>query len=447
MFFKLRNKEKVLLRSILKIAFPTIVDTFAQTLLAAFDMMMVGSLGAWAISSVGVGSAAFNAIIPAMMAVGIGTSALLSRAYGAKNIEEGKKTVVQSLIIVIPLSIFISFLFIFFSKEILHFIGNSNDINISEAIKYQNITSLGMVFLGVNFVFSSSYRSISKTNIPMGVNLICLILNVILNYIFIFIIKWGVFGAGFATTISRLSVTIIYIYLTFFTEKYWIFLKRNNLKIDGLMIKRIIKVGIPAAVEQLALRFGMLIFEMMVISLGNINYAAHKIAGTAEAFSFNVGFAFSVAATTLVGQQLGKNSPKMAAKNGYACVILCVLIMSSVGFLFFLVPELMISLFTKELDVKKLASSALRVVSICQPFLAASIVFSGALRGAGDTKSVLLVTFLGIFLIRIPTTYFFLYILKTGLLGAWIVMTIDLAIRSLIGFYIFKKGKWKHLVV
>jgi len=89
------------------------------------------------------------------------------------------------------------------------------------------------------------------------------------------------------------------------------------MKFDYFTAKRIIKVGIPAAVEQLALRFGMLIFEIMVISLGNLNYAAHKIALTAESFSFNLGFAVSLAATALVGQELGKNSPKNALKNGY----------------------------------------------------------------------------------------------------------------------------------
>lgn len=212
-------------------------------------------------------------------------------------------------------------------------------------------------------------------------------------------------------------------------------------------MKRIIKVGIPAAIEQLALRIGMLIFEVMVISLGSLSYSSHKIASTAEAFSFSLGFAFSFAATALVGQELGRDDPKKAMRNGYICMTMGLIVMSTMGFVFFIAPKLVISLFTKEVDVRLLASSALRIVSICQPFLAITMVLSGALRGAGATKSVLLVTFLGIFLVRIPTTYFFLNILKTGLLGAWVVMTIDLAFRSVIIFYIFKKGRWQYLKV
>ena len=110
-------------------------------------------------------------------------------------------------------------------------------------------------------------------------------------------------------------------------------------------------------------------------------------------------------------------------------------------------PNLLISLFTHEPAVVSLSTTALRLVSICQPFLAISMVLSGSLRGAGDTKSVLVITFLGIFLIRIPTTYLFLDILNFGLAGAWIVMTIDLFIRSSLLYYVFKRGKWKYLQV
>lgn len=191
----------------------------------------------------------------------------------------------------------------------------------------------------------------------------------------------------------------------------------------------------------------MLIFEMMVISLGNLSYAAHKIALVGESFSFNLGFAFSFAATALVGQELGKNSPKQALKKGYICTIIAVIVMSTMGIIFLVAPNLLVSLFSKDENVVALSIVALRLVSICQPFSAMSLVLSGALRGAGDTKSVLFITFVGIFLVRIPTTYLFLYVLKLGLSGAWIVMTIDLFVRSSALLYVFKRGKWKYLTV
>lgn len=440
-------KDKKVIKEVLKISIPAVVDVLAQTLLVAFDMMMVGSLGSVAISSVGIGSAPFNAILPAIMAVGIGAAALISRAFGAENKEEAKRATVQSLFISVPLGLFIIAIFIIFSSEIISLVARDKTFDLKSAIIYHNLNALGFIFISFNIVFFNIFRAIGRTKIPMIGNTICLIVNVILNYFFIFILDMGVAGAAIATTLARSSLTIMSFYLVFYKKSEWITLEKKDIFIDFSIMKRIIKVGIPAAIEQLALRIGMLIFEVMVISLGSLSYSSHKIASTAEAFSFSLGFAFSFAATALVGQELGRDDPKKAMRNGYICMTMGLIVMSTMGFVFFIAPKLVISLFTKEVDVRLLASSALRIVSICQPFLAITMVLSGALRGAGATKSVLLVTFLGIFLVRIPTTYFFLNILKTGLLGAWVVMTIDLAFRSVIIFYIFKKGRWQYLKV
>ena len=440
-------EDKDLIKRIFKIAIPSIFDLLAQTLISTSDMIMVSSMGATAISSVGVGSAAMNATLPALIAVAIGTTALLSRAYGAKNREEGRKAFVQSYYISVPLGIFLCFLFYFFAEPMIKIIGGAKDLNLQDAILYQKVTSFGFISLSIGIATFYAYRALGKNKIPMIGNSLILVINIIFNYLFIYIFKWGVFGAALATTIARFSVVVMCVYLIFIRKNEWLSLNIKKMKFDYQMSKRIFKVGIPAAAEQLTLRFGMLIFEMMVISLGNLSYAAHKIALTAESFSFNFGFAFAFAATALVGQELGKNSPKGAAKNGYICTIIATMVMSSMGLLFFVMPNLLISLFTHEPAVVSLSTTALRLVSICQPFLAISMVLSGSLRGAGDTKSVLLITFLGIFLIRIPTTYLFLYVFKMGLSGAWIVMTIDLFFRSSLSYYVFRRGKWKYLKV
>lgn len=442
----IKNNNEVI-KKIFKIAIPSVLDLLAQTLIATTDMIMVGSLGATAISSIGVGSAAMYALIPSLISVTTGTAALLSRAYGAKNQTEGKKVFAQSFYIALPLGIFLMILFLFFSEQIINLIGNTKDMNLKEAIIYQNITALSFPFLTVGIVTFYAFRALGQNKIPMIGNTLALLVNLVCNYLFIYIFKWGVFGAALGTTFARLSVLILSVYLIFINKNQWISLDIKKMKFDYHLSKRILKVAIPAAIEQLGLRFGMLIFEMMVISLGNLSYAAHKIALVGESFSFNLGFAFSFAATALVGQELGRNSPKQALKKGYICTIIAVIVMSTMGIIFLVAPNLLVSLFSKDENVVALSIVALRLVSICQPFSAMSLVLSGALRGAGDTKSVLFITFVGIFLVRIPTTYLFLYVLKLGLSGAWIVMTIDLFVRSSALLYVFKRGKWKYLTV
>ena len=440
-------ENRKLIKNIFQITLPAVFDLLAQTLIMALDMKMVSSLGPSAISSVGVGTAGMYALIPALIAVATGTTALLSRAYGADNKLDGKKAFVQSFFIAVPLGIILTIIFLLFSEQIINLVGNAKDMNLSDAILYQNMTVIGFPFLGVSIATFYAFRAMGENKIPMIGNTLALVLKVILNFLLIYLFKWGIFGAALSTTLTRLFSAIFSIYLVFWSKKNWISLELKDLKFDYFTSKRILKVGIPAAVEQLGLRIGMLIFEMLVISLGNLSYAAHKIALTAESISFNLGFAFSFAASALVGQELGKGSSQKALKDGYICTIIAMIVMSTFGLLFFIIPQFLVSLFTKDKDVIELATMALKIVSICQPFSGASMVLAGALRGAGDTKSVLLITYLGIFLVRIPITYLFLDVLNFGLAGAWIVMTIDLVIRSSLAFYIFRRGKWKYLQV
>ena len=440
-------ENRKLIKNIFQITLPAVFDLLAQTLIMALDMKMVSSLGPSAISSVGVGTAGMYALIPALIAVATGTTALLSRAYGADNKLDGKKAFAQSFFIAVPLGIFLTIIFLLFSEQIINLVGNAKDMNLKDAILYQNMTVIGFPFLGVSIATFYAFRAMGENKIPMIGNTLALVLKIILNFLLVYLFKWGIFGAALSTTLTRLFSAIFSIYLVFWSKKNWISLELKDLKFDYFISKRILKVGIPAAVEQLGLRIGMLIFEMMVISLGNLSYAAHKIALTAESISFNLGFAFSFAASALVGQELGKGSSQKALKNGYICTIIAMMVMSTFGLLFFIIPQFLVSLFTKDKDVIELSTMALKIVSICQPFSGASMVLAGALRGAGDTKSVLLITYLGIFLVRIPITYLFLDVLNFGLAGAWIVMTIDLVIRSSLAFYIFRRGKWKYLQV
>lgn len=439
------NRESI--KQVFAISLPAVIDLLAQTMLSITDMAMVGKKGATAISSVGLGSLAFNMILPAFMSIAIGTIAIVSRAYGSKNVEEAKNSIIQSLILCIPLSFVVTFIYMFFAKDIIKIVARGSGFNLSDAINYHLIVSLGFLPLAFTVVFLFAYRGISLSKIPMYVNSASIFINIIFNYIFIFLFNLGVSGAAIATTLTRTVVLLIFVYLIFIKRKHWIALKFSEIKYDKIMIMRIIKTGIPAAIEQLSLRFGMLVFEIMVVSLGSVAYSAHKIATNAESISFNMGFAFSMAASALIGQQLGKNDFDGAKKDSLLASILCLLVMSIMGIIFLIFPVFLTSFFTDDIETKRLAARALRIVSTCQPPLAITMCLSGALRGAGDTKSVLLVSFFGIYIVRLPLTYLFINVLNMGLDGAWWVMTIDTLIRGILLYKIFNAGKWRYINV
>ena len=444
-FHALWKENRSEIFSIFTIASPTIIYMFVQTLLGFFDLMMVGRLGPEAIAAVGLGTAPVMTIIPVFFAISVGTTALVSRAFGAKNYYETREGMSQSLILGIPAAVIVTLLFIIFGKNILLLIGKNQPIE--NALSYLKIVSLGMPFLCFNIIFSYGFRAINKAKIPMINNSISIFANIILNYLFIFTLDLGVAGAAMATTISRGVVTCIFVFLIIYKKNYCISLTKKDFVLNKEICRRLLKVGLPSAGEQGIFRVGMLIFEAMVINLGTLEYAAHKIALTAESFSFNLGLGFSVAGTALVGQHLGAKKYLDAKRTGYLNMALAIFVMTTFGFIFMLFPKFVISLFTKDTAIVPMASSALRIVSVAQPILAVSMVLSGALRGAGDTKAVLYIISIGVFLVRLPLTYIFLYILHFGLNGAWIVMIIDLTYRGFACLYRFRQGKWRYIEV
>lgn len=439
------KSEKKAMGEVFKIAIPTIGDMFVQTLLGFFDMYMVGRIGAEAISAVGIGNTPMILLSTIFFALSTGTTAIVSRAYGAENKKEGRRSTVQSFLLSLPVALILTLIFLFFGKNLLTFIGNQETLSLS--LKYYNAVILGLPFMGMNIILSALYRSVGNAKVPMYTNILSVLTNIVFNYIFIFVLSWGVLGAGIATTIARFLVTGIYFYLMFIRKRFWVKLSLKKMYYHRDTAMRILKVGVPAAFEQGLFRVGMTIFEMLVIRLGTVAYASHKIALTAESFSFNLGFGFAVAATSLVGQQLGKNSVKEAEKYAYICTALSIIVMTAFAVAFLVIPTQIISLFTKDPDIITLASKALWIVSFCQPFLAVAMVLSGSLRGAGATKSVLFITAIGMYFIRVPLTYFFLYKMETGLMGAWVVMSIDLIFRSVACYYVFKKGSWRFIKV
>ena len=221
------NRSEIL--SIFTIALPTIVDMFVQTLLGFFDLIMVGRLGPDAIASVGLGTAPILTVIPIFFAISVGTTAMVSRAFGARNYSEAKESMSQSLILGIPAAFIVTFIFIIFGKNILEIISKNQPI--TDALSYLKVVSLGIPFLCFNIIFSYGFRSINKAKIPMINNTVSIFSNILLNYIFIFILDLGILGAGIATTISRGIVTLIFSFLIIYKRNYCIALNIEDFKI------------------------------------------------------------------------------------------------------------------------------------------------------------------------------------------------------------------------
>jgi putative MATE family efflux protein len=222
----------------------------------------------------------------------------------------------------------------------------------------------------------------------------------------------------------------------------------KTLRFEKDKMLQILRIGVPTSLEQLFFSVGALVYATIVLQLGTKAYAAHRIALNIESLSFQPGFAFAVAATTLVGQFRGAREDDNAFKASIEAWKIALVFMGTVGICLFLFPVYLVKIFSREKDVINMAVSALRIIAFVQPLLATNMVMAGSLRGSGMSKLPMISNGLGMWIIRIPFSYLFINILKIGFPGAWIAMAMDITFKAIVNFYFFViKKTWKKLTV
>jgi putative MATE family efflux protein len=228
------------------------------------------------------------------------------------------------------------------------------------------------------------------------------------------------------------------------------------------LLRRLLRISVPAGVDSLSVAVGQLWFLSIINHLSDAAKAAHGIALGWEALGYLSGGAFGTAAMTLVGQNLGAKDPRRAARSGWTAFALGGAVMTIMGALFFLLAAPMFRLFCPGEGQQPIVDEGvpvLRLVAFAMPALASCIVFTSALRGAGDTRVPVLFTWFGFFILRIPLAYlltrpqldlgpFGVHAgFDLGLFGAWLAMFVDLLARGVFFLVRFASGRWRTMRV
>ncbi|MDU5081000.1 MATE family efflux transporter [uncultured Tissierella sp.] len=447
-FFKRFDKESIV--AIVTLALPAMIENILQVLIGVVDTYFIGKIGTEAIAGVGITNLIMNIYIAFFLALGVGTTAIVSRNIGANNIENANNAVRQSIIMALSIGTIFGIINFIFSKDILLILGAEGRV-IQYALPYFFSVAVPSVFLCLMMILSSSLRGAGDTKTPMKVAIVSNAINIVLDYLLIFGIfnfnGLGILGAGIATTISRIfGVTLLLRKINSDKTKIHINIL-DKWHIDKDILKSITKIGLPAALEKLIMRFGQLVYGGMIIKIGTEAYAAHNIAGTIETFSYLPGMGFGVAAATLVGQSLGAKKTDEAQKYGLISYFLATGFMVAVGAVFYIFAPFLAGLFSEDLEVIDLVVKVLRIIALVQPFLCITLVITSALQGAGDTKFPMYSTFIGIWGVRVLGVYLLGIRLNWGLVGVWLAISIDIIVRGIILMVRFMRGKWKEIKI
>ena len=212
--------------------------------------------------------------------------------------------------------------------------------------------------------------------------------------------------------------------------------------------RQVLTIGLPASGERLILRVAQLFYVRVIAGLGTNAYAAHQIALRIESMSLVIGFSFGAATTTLVGQYLGFGTPEKAEEVVFRCRRLAAIAMGCAGAVLFIVAPHVVRIFIPDNpEVLQLGTTVLRIVAIAQPIMGMNHVFSGGLRGAGDTTWVMYITGGSAWLVRLSLTYLLVNVVGLHLPGAWYAMVLDLTVRCILFGRRFRSEKWKEITV
>lgn len=428
-------------KTIFTLLYPVILENIFQTIVLFFNMVMLSRLGTTDLAAAGLANTIIFAIINIFLGFQIGTTSLIAQAVGSKDFKKAKELLNFVIFFTFIFGLLITLILYPFRKNLMVLMGAEKEVAIKGS-EYLNFIILFLLFRMIFLINNGILRGYGDTKTPMLISLTFQILTIIFNYFLIFGVSFfpslGIKGAGLGTGIGGLVSAVLSLIII------KIKIKEKVKKILNLSyFKEFIKVSLPAANEQLLLNLGFLIFIRIVASLGTLSLAAHQIAVRVESISFMPGSAFGIIATTLVGQAFGAQRKDLIDFTIKKTSYYSLLIMSTIGLLFFFFPQYLVAIFNPEESVREFAINLVKISAFEQPQLALYFVYAGSLRGMGDTLSPMIVALFSTFLIRVGLIYFLAISLKLGIYGVWYGTVIDWAMRAFLLFLFYKRKKIK----
>ncbi|MBI2843127.1 MAG: MATE family efflux transporter [Armatimonadetes bacterium] len=434
------------------LAWPTAINTLILTGYSIINRMFLGRLPegvAPALAAVGIGGTTLMIQFALMIGLAVGASALVARFLGAENYDDANDATRQAMIISILGGVVSAVPLIAFARPIVSFVGAKGPA-VPLAADYLAITAYFSVPMFVYVVIADVLRSAGDVRRMLYVGAVVIVFNIVFDWLLIFGVgpfpALGVRGAAIATGISRVAGLFLIVWVL---RRSVLSQSLDHLRPHFAWFRRIMNIGWPAMIMNLlwTTAFAGFIKVLAYLPDATAAQAALTVGITIESLAFMPGVAYSIAATPLVGQNLGAGKPERAVHSAWVAAGQAAAIMSSVAVIFLLIPEKLAVLFTDKETVVPLIVSYLIINAFSEPFQALGMVLRGALQGAGDTRKPMLITLLTNWIIRLPLAWLLANTLGYGATGAWVAMSATTILSGLLVAAWFVRGSWREIQV
>ena len=465
-------KNKKISREIIILAVPVIIGNTSRVLMSLVDMAMVGRLGAEGLAATGMGSMLVWTLITFSIGLRTGTQTVASRRLGQKKLSQCGTAMHNGLLMAIIYGVPATIFGYTLADTIVPFFlgGKAGKL----CIEYTTITSVGILFTSVGFIFQGFYTGIEKTKLHMKVTVTSNLINVYLNAGLIFgseklkstlsdvfgmdlgllaqLWGWtsfpemGIKGAALATVIASAWTVIHYFFYLFKREivnKYNVFSFSLNIS----MIKRQLQLALPLGIQEIIITGGWAVFYKIIGIIGVVELAATQIVFQIMHASFMPAMGLGQACATLVSKYMGEKQIDKAETSIVEGVRWSELIMGSVGLVFIIFPLAIVPLFTNDPNIVRLSIVGLRIVGVLQFFDAVGITLWFALTGAGNTLFPAIVESTLLWGLALPVSYFLGVKMQVGHLAAWAALSIHIVLFAVAITWKVSRGSWKEIEV
>ncbi len=446
-----RNQQMILQGNIRKaliaLALPVVLGNAIQTLYQVADMYWVSRL-ADGDSAV----AAINFVWPMIfvtMAFGIGMNiagtSIVSQFVGMKNENAAKKVAGQLVSFSFLFSLALGLVGVMWGRDILALMG-ADGAMLDYGWQFISIIFAGMPTMFVFFAFQSIKQGQGDTLTPMLLGGGSVLLNIILDPIFMFTLDMGMAGAAWATVVSRALATVAGMYLLFFTNN-GIRPQFGDLRFNPKVLKTIIRVGLPAGVGHSVEGFGFMLLNVFVLSFGSVTIAAFGIGNKMNSLVLMPAMGLGAALAAVVGQNLGADQVDRAVQAVKESIKLSVALLAVGGLALFPLAPMLVGIFTDSQVVLDQGVYYLRLIGLSLPLMGVFQSFVGAFQGAGHTVKAMLITTGRLWALRIPLVLLLKNFTPLAERSVWFAMVGSNLIICIVAFAVFAQGGWKQKVV
>ena len=430
---------------IISLSIPLMLNNFIQTVYNLTDTFWISRLGSLEVAAMTFVWPVIFLTISLGMGMSVAGTALISQYTGSCQYKEGKKIAGQLFSFSIIVSCSIAILGFFTTSYIIKAMGGKGSLLVLSS-QYLSFMFFDVPPLFIFFVFSAIKQAQGDTISPMVFNVSSVILNVILDPIFIFTFKLGIKGAAIATVLSKVLFMIYMIYMLF-KKSEGIYLQKKYLALSKSILKQIIKIGLPSSIGQSASAFGFIVLNIFVVSYGDSTLAAFGIGNRINSLILMPAMGIGSALAAIIGQNLGANQisrAKEAFRTGNLLTFIFMLLGSP--FLIYY-SESIIKIFSKDIEVISQGTIYLRLISTSLPFMGIFQVLIGTFQGSGHTMYTMFMDMGRLWGFRIPMILLFKYLTNWGPNVVWYAMVISNGLICVVGMALYLKGNWQQQVI